>query len=157
MPKRPGLPLHAEPTLLPLAPWWTVCSETMTKAALIRTTFNWGWPTSSEVQSIIIKAGTWQHPARQGAGRAESSTASSEGCWQNTGFQAARMRVLKPTPTGIHLLQQGHTHSNKATPSNSATPWAEHIQTITLRNAWRNQLNKGRVGVGSRSMMEGKA
>jgi hypothetical protein len=28
----------------------------MTKATLIRTTFNWGWLTGSEVQSIIIKA-----------------------------------------------------------------------------------------------------
>ena len=27
----------------------------MTRAALIRTTFNWGWLTGSEVQSIIIK------------------------------------------------------------------------------------------------------
>jgi hypothetical protein len=34
----------------------------MTKAALIRTTFNWGWLTGSEVHSIIIKARTWQHP-----------------------------------------------------------------------------------------------
>jgi hypothetical protein len=34
----------------------------MTKAALIRTTFNWGWLTGSEVKSIIIKAGAWQHP-----------------------------------------------------------------------------------------------
>jgi hypothetical protein len=41
------------------------------------------------------------------------------------------MRVLKPTPTVTHLLQQGHTYSNKATPPNSATPWAKHIQTIT--------------------------
>jgi hypothetical protein len=31
----------------------------MTKATLLRTTFNWGWLTGSEVQSIIIKAGTW--------------------------------------------------------------------------------------------------
>jgi hypothetical protein len=52
----------------------------MTKASLIRTTFNWGWLTGSEVQSIIIKAGTWQHPGRHGAGEAESSTSSSEGC-----------------------------------------------------------------------------
>ena len=37
---------------------------------LIRTTFNWGWLTGSEVQSIILKAGTWQHPGRHGAGRA---------------------------------------------------------------------------------------
>jgi hypothetical protein len=29
----------------------------MTKATLIRTTFNWGWLTGLEIQSIIIKAG----------------------------------------------------------------------------------------------------
>jgi hypothetical protein len=40
------------------------------------------------------------------------------------------MRVLKPTVT--HPLQQGHTHSNRATPSNSATPWAKRIQIITV-------------------------
>jgi hypothetical protein len=52
----------------------------MTEAALERTTFNWGWLTGSEVQSIIIKVGAWQHPGRHGAGGAESSTSSSEGC-----------------------------------------------------------------------------
>jgi hypothetical protein len=36
----------------------------MTKATHIMTTFNWGWLTGSEVQSIIIKAGTWQHSGR---------------------------------------------------------------------------------------------
>jgi hypothetical protein len=53
----------------------------------------------------------WQHPGSHGAGRAESFTSSSEGCWQNTSFQAARVRVLKPTPTvtATHLLQEGHT------------------------------------------------
>jgi len=51
----------------------------MTKATPIRTTFNWGWLTGSEVQSTIIKAGTWQHPDRHDAGGAESSTSSSEG------------------------------------------------------------------------------
>jgi len=82
----------------------------MTKANLIKTTFNWGWLTGSEVQSIIIKVRTWQHPGRHGTGEAESSTSSSEGCYQNTDFQAARMREgLKPTPTMTHLLQQGHT------------------------------------------------
>jgi hypothetical protein len=40
----------------------------MTKATLIRTVFSWGWLTGSEVQSIIIKAGAWQHPGRRGAG-----------------------------------------------------------------------------------------
>jgi len=52
----------------------------MTKATLIRTAFNWGWLTGSEVQSIIIKVGAWQHPGRHSAGGAESSTSSSEGC-----------------------------------------------------------------------------
>jgi hypothetical protein len=52
----------------------------MTKATLIRTTFNWGWLTGSEVQSIIIKVGAGRHPGRRGAGGAESSTSSSEGC-----------------------------------------------------------------------------
>jgi hypothetical protein len=52
----------------------------MTKATLIRTTFNWSSLTGLEVHSIIIKAGTWQHPGRHGAGGAESSISSSEGC-----------------------------------------------------------------------------
>jgi hypothetical protein len=38
----------------------------MTKATLIRTTFNWGWLTGSEVQSIIIKVEEWQCPGRHG-------------------------------------------------------------------------------------------
>jgi hypothetical protein len=51
----------------------------MTKATLIRTTFNWDWLTGSEVQSVI-KAGTWQHLGTHGAGGAKSSTSLSEGC-----------------------------------------------------------------------------
>jgi hypothetical protein len=43
----------------------------MTKATLIRTMFYWGWLTGSEVQSIIIMAGAWQHPGRHGVGGAE--------------------------------------------------------------------------------------
>jgi hypothetical protein len=81
----------------------------MTKATLIRTTFNWGWLTSSEVQSIIIKGGAWQHTGRLGAGGAERSTPCSKGIQEQAGFQAARMKVLKPTPTVTHLPQQGHT------------------------------------------------
>ena len=49
-------------------------------AVLIRTAFNWGWLTGSEVQSIIIKVGAWQHPGRHGAEGADSSTSSSEDC-----------------------------------------------------------------------------
>jgi hypothetical protein len=52
----------------------------MTKTSLIKTTFNWGWLTGSEVQFIIIKVGAWQYPDRHGAGRAESSMSSSKGC-----------------------------------------------------------------------------
>jgi hypothetical protein len=54
--------------------------DTMTKATLIRTTFNWDWLTGSNVQSIIIKAETWQHPDRHGGGGTDSSPSSSEGC-----------------------------------------------------------------------------
>ena len=93
----------------------------------IKTTSNCGWLTGSEVQSIITKVKTWQHSGRHGSGGAESSTSSSESHYWKTGSQAARMRVLKPTPTVTHLLKQGHTHSNRATPPNSATPWAESI------------------------------
>ena len=31
-----------------------------------------------------------------------------------------------------HPFQPGHTYSNKATPSDGATSWSKHIQTITL-------------------------
>jgi hypothetical protein len=78
---------------------WT---DTTTKATL-RRTFNWGWLTGSEVQSIIIKEGPWHHP-----GRPESSISCSKGRQEETHFQAARMSVLKPMPTVTHFLQQGH-------------------------------------------------
>ena len=38
-----------------------------------------------------------------------------------------------PTPTVTHLLQPGHTYSNKATPPNGTTPWSKNVQTITAR------------------------
>jgi hypothetical protein len=46
----------------------------MTKATLMRTAFDWGWFKGSEVQSVIIMAEAWQHPAKHGTGEAESST-----------------------------------------------------------------------------------
>jgi hypothetical protein len=52
----------------------------MTKARLIKTTYNWGWFTGSEVQPITIKVGAWQYPGRHGAGGAENSISSSKGC-----------------------------------------------------------------------------
>jgi hypothetical protein len=66
----------------------------MTKATPIRTTFNWGWLTGSEAQSIIIMAEEYHD-----IGRAESSTSCSEGKQEKTGFQGARVRVLKPIST----------------------------------------------------------
>jgi hypothetical protein len=37
-----------------------------------------------------------------------------------------------PTPTVTHPFQPGHTYSNKAIPTDGATPWSKDIQTITL-------------------------
>jgi hypothetical protein len=74
----------------------------MTKATLIRTTFNWGWLTGSEVQSTITKAGMALEELR--VLHLHLKAAST--------ILAAKVRVLKPTPT----------YSNKVTPPNSATP-----------------------------------
>ena len=75
---------------------WT---DTMTKATLIRTTFNWGCLIGSEVQSIIImvqKELRVLHLHLKAARRILTSTQLGWG-------------VLKPTPTVTHLLQHGHT------------------------------------------------
>jgi hypothetical protein len=53
---------------------------------------------------------------------------------QKTAFQAARRYSSKPTLTVTHFIPQGHTYSSKDTTSNSATYWAKHIQTTTVRN-----------------------
>ena len=53
----------------------------MTKATFIRTTFNWGRLTGSEVQSGIIKAVMGKHSGRHGIEGAEGSTFSSEDCY----------------------------------------------------------------------------
>ena len=87
--------------------------------------------TGSEIQSIIIKAETYQHPGRH-VQEELSSTSSSKGRQEKTDFQAVWRRVLKPTTTVTHLFQQEYTYSKKATPPNSATPWAKHIQTIKV-------------------------
>jgi hypothetical protein len=110
----------------------------MTKASLIKTTFTWDWLTRSKVQLIIMVA--WQCPDRYGAGGAESSTSSSEGCSQNIGFQAARMRLLKLMLTVTYLLQQGHIYSKRAAPSNSATRWAMHIKP-SQKVRWKTEFS----------------
>jgi hypothetical protein len=50
----------------------------MTKATLIRATFNWGWLTGFEVQPIISRVGAWLYVGKHGTGGAESSTPSSD-------------------------------------------------------------------------------
>jgi hypothetical protein len=54
------------------------------------TTFNWDWLTGSRFSPLSSrqkkKKKKWHHPGRHGAGRAESSTSSSEGCYEETDF-----------------------------------------------------------------------
>jgi hypothetical protein len=50
------------------------------KATLIRATFNWGWLTGSEVQSISSRCTHGSFPGRHGVGGVESYTSSFEGC-----------------------------------------------------------------------------
>ena len=62
----------------------------MIKATLVRTTFNWGWLTGSEVQSIVIKAG------------------SRAACRQLDESLIAHTHNDTPNPRP-YLLKQGHT------------------------------------------------
>jgi hypothetical protein len=87
----------------------------MTMTALIKKTFNWGWLTVSEVQSIIIMAGQVRHGAEEGV---ESSIFGSSGSWKETESHQAWLEHLKLkvhphrdtlSPTRPHPLQQGHT------------------------------------------------
>jgi hypothetical protein len=75
----------------------------MTKATRIRTTFNWGWLTDSEVQSIIIKAKTWHCPGRHGAGGNESFTSYLQRQLK-PGFLEAHAHVDTLTPTMPYLI-----------------------------------------------------
>jgi hypothetical protein len=91
----------------------------MTKATLMRKTFNWSWLTGSEVQSSRLP----QCPGRHDSGKAESSTSHYKGK-QKTDSQEARTKFLNPMLIVMHFLQD-HT-------CNSATLWVKHIQTTTL-------------------------
>ena len=112
----------------------------MTKATLIRTTFNWSWLTGSEVQSIIIKVGAWQHPGRHGMGKLRDLHFHPK---------EARNRLCLPhwwsfkALTMTHFLQQGHTYSI----SSNATPWASIFKPpkrennkIALTTCYREQF-----------------
>jgi len=58
----------------------TIFKRRVRKGLVISSTVFGRWLTVTEVQSIIIKVRAWQHPGGHGAGGAESSTSSSEGC-----------------------------------------------------------------------------
>jgi hypothetical protein len=82
---------------------WT---DTTAKATLIRTTFNWDWRTGSEVQSIVIKAGTWHQ-----AGMVQEELRVLHLYLKD----ARRWLASRQLGQVTHFLQQGHTYSNKAT------------------------------------------
>jgi len=78
----------------------------------------------SEVQSVIIKVGAWSIQA--GMVQEELSSTSSPKVSQE------QTEILRQLGGGSPSQPpQWHTSSNKATPSNRATPWAKHMQTIT--------------------------
>ena len=110
----------------------------MTKASLIRSTFNWGWLTGSEVQSIIIKAGAWQYPGTAGMAQAELRVLPLV---PKMARKRLASRVLKPIPTVTHLLQQGHTYCNKSTHSNSAIHKSNEYKVII---GWSN-MSQGQM------------
>jgi hypothetical protein len=64
--------------------------------------------------------------SRQPWHRRNSSTSSPKGSREQTVSSVARRKVIKPT----HIVS--HHLPHKATPPNSATPWAKNIQSSTL-------------------------
>jgi hypothetical protein len=84
-----------------------------------------------QVQRFSPLSSRWKHGSIQaGTGMEEMSVPPLvlKAARRKTGFQAARTRVLKPTTTVTHILQQGHTYSNKATP----TLTRPHLQIVPL-------------------------
>jgi hypothetical protein len=84
--------------------------ETMTKATLIKIRQHWDWLTGSEVQSLIINAGAWQHPCMHDLGEGESSASCSKGKQEKIAQRWLGKGSQRPSP-------KCHTSSNKATPT----------------------------------------
>jgi hypothetical protein len=83
--------------------------------------------------SLLSWQEAWQCPDRHGAGEgAKSSTCWSEDGQEEALFRVSSLKVSKPTPKVMDILQQGYTYSNRAILPNSAVPWAKHIQTTTV-------------------------
>jgi hypothetical protein len=108
----------------------------------------------------------WQYAGRHGTRRAESSTSWPEGNQKETVFheqkgvsstlgRAWALGALKAClhsdtlpPTRPHLLLQGHTYSNKATPPNSTTSRGPSIfkppQGVSRKESpWRDSAEQG--------------
>jgi hypothetical protein len=90
----------------------------MTKATLIRTTFNWGWLTGLEVQFSIIKVGTWQHSGRH------VLHLHLKAVRRRLAFRKLGEGFESPPP-------EWHTYFNMATP----TPTRSHVQIVPLPEA----------------------
>jgi hypothetical protein len=82
----------------------------MTKTTLIRTTFNWGWLTGSEVHSIIIMAGNMVLEELRVLHLAPNANKRSLATRQLGGSPIkAQPHSDTLPPIRPHLLQQGHT------------------------------------------------
>ena len=109
--------------------WKFFFSTTTTKRPnllffLIRTIFNWGGHTGSEIQSIISR----QKHGRVWAGMMLEELRVLHLHVKATSRILAYRKLgwgLKNIPTVTHLLHQD-------TPPNRVTPWTKHIQTITF-------------------------
>jgi hypothetical protein len=53
--------------------------------------------------------GTWQHPGRHGAEELRVLHLHLKAARRRLTSRTTKRRLLKPTPTVTHLLQQGHT------------------------------------------------
>jgi hypothetical protein len=71
----------------------------------------------SEVQYITIMVGNMDAHGRRGAGKVAESSADQQKRKWALGFGTSKLTPsdILP-PIGPHLLQYGHTHSNKTTP-----------------------------------------
>jgi hypothetical protein len=85
---------------------------------LITAAFNWA---ALQVQRFSPLSSRWEHGSVQAGMMQEELRSSSEG-HQMTGFQGAKMEVLKLMSTVTDFFQQGYTYSNKAIPPSSLTP-----------------------------------
>ena len=88
-----------------------------------------------------------RHGAREGAKRIyililrqqKQATVSHTGHSVSIGDVKAHLHSVTLPPTRPHLLQQGHTYFNKATPPNSANPYGLNIQTYQTMGATPSQ------------------